>query len=212
MSLIDVTQVLNSNYALAIILLILFIELSLPLIIGLPGDTLLLTAGLFAAGVGVKPGAPHISIWAVAILTPFASFLGSQFGYYIGWHFGPKLFSKPNAKYLSPSKLKEAEKWVNKYGIGKAIFIARFVPVVRHLIHILAGLVRTPAKVFTFWNVVTSLVWTQFFIWLGFFAGRTWGHTIEKFLTPIIVIIAAITLAPIALQIVKEYRSRKHLS
>jgi len=212
MNFINVTSVLNSNFALGIMLAIIFLEVALPLVIGLPGDTLLLTGGLFAAGIGVKPGAHHISIWGIALLTPIAAFAGSQCGHLLGWFFGEKIFTNPNSKIFSQEKLESAEKWMLKYGRGKAIFLGRFVPVARGLINPLSGMLHTSFKQFASWNLITSIVWSQSFIWLGYGAGRTWGKTIEKYITPIILIVAAITIIPLGLEIIKEYRSRKHLS
>ena len=93
MSFINVTSALNSNYALVIILAILALETGLPLIIGLPGDTLLITAGLFAAGIGSAHGR-HINIGIVAVTAPLAAIIGSQFGHWLGWHYGIRIFSR----------------------------------------------------------------------------------------------------------------------
>jgi len=73
-------------------------------------------------------------------------------------------------------------------------------------------MLHTSFKQFASWNLVTSIVWSQSFIWLGYGAGRTWGATIQKYITPIILVVAAITVIPLGLEILKEYRSRKHLS
>ncbi len=210
MSFVNISSILNSNYALGIVLLIIFIEVALPLIIGLPGDTLLITAGLFAAGVGVKPNSPHISIWAVAILTPIAGFTGSEVGHFLGWKFGDFFFQKKNSKFFNPEKILLAEKWVKKYGHGKAIFLGRFVPVVRGLINPVSGITKIPFKTFAFWNLITSLVWTQSFIWIGYLAGKTIGSWIEKYLTYIILVVVIFSVTPIILEIRKEMKSRKN--
>jgi membrane-associated protein len=191
------------------VLFILFIEVALPLIIGLPGDTLLITAGLFAAGVGVKTGSHHISIAIVAILSPIAAFLGSQTGHYLGWKFGSVFFKDSNAKFFNPEKLRNAEKWMLKYGHGRAIMLGRFVPVVRGLINPVSGLTKVPFRTFAFWNLLTSLIWTQLFIWVGYYAGKTWGNWIEKYLVYIIFVVVIFSIIPIGLEILKEVRSRR---
>lgn len=213
MSFINVTSALNSNYSLVIIFSILALETGLPLIIGLPGDTLLITAGLFAAGVGTGPGhLHHLNIWIVALGSPIAAILGSQFGYWLGWHYGMKIFSKPESKFFDPGKIKSAEKYITKYGTGRAIVLSRFIPVVRHLINPLAGIIKVPVKTFTFWNIFGALIWTQSLIWGAYAAGNTFADTISKYLTAIILVIVGVTILPLIWELLKEWRSRKHLS
>ncbi len=212
MSFINVTSALNSNYALAIIFAVLAIETGLPLIIGLPGDTLLITAGLFAAGIGVKSGGNHINIWVVAIGSPIFAIIGSQFGHWLGWHYGVKLFNRANSRFFNAEKLKSAEKYIHKYGVGKAIVLGRFIPVVRGLINPLSGMIRVPHKRYAFWNVVGALIWTQLLIWGGYVVGNTFADKISKYLTEIILIIAGVTILPLVWEIFKEWRTRKHLS
>jgi membrane-associated protein len=197
MSFINVTSALNSNYSLAIIFAILALETALPLIIGLPGDTLLITAGFFAAGIGSSP---------------IAAIAGSQFGHWLGWHYGIKIFNRPGSKFFDPGKIKSAEKYITKYGLGRAIMLTRFIPVVRHLINPLCGIIRIPFKTFAFWNILSAVIWTQLLIWGAYLAGNSFADTISKYLTGIIVIIVVITVIPLAWEIFKEWRSRKHLS
>lgn len=211
MSFISVTSALNSNYSLVIIFAILAVETALPLVIGLPGDTLLITAGLFAAGIGSTHG-HHLNILIVAIGSPVAAILGSQFGYWLGWRYGVKIFSKPGSKFFDPGKIKSAEKYITKYGTGRAIVLSRFIPVVRHLINPLAGIIRVPVRTFTFWNIFGALIWTQSLIWGAYAAGNTFADSISKYLTGIILVIAGITILPLGWEFFKEWRSRKHLS
>ena len=133
------TSALNSNYSLVIIFAILALETGLPLIIGLPGDTLLITAGLFAAGIGSTHG-HHLNIGLVALGAPLSAIIGSQFGHWLGWHYGIRIFSRPNSKFFDPGKIKSAEKYITKYGRGRAIVLGRFIPVIRGLINPLSGI------------------------------------------------------------------------
>jgi len=211
MSFISVTSALNSNYSLVIIFAILALETALPLVIGLPGDTLLITAGLFAAGIGSTQG-HHLNILLVAVGSPIAAIVGSQFGHWLGWHYGLKIFSKPGSKLFDPGKIKSAEKYITKYGLGRAIVLARFIPVVRHLINPLCGIIRTPFKTFAFWNILGALIWTQGLIWGAYAAGNTFSDSISKYMTAIILVIAVITVLPLIWEVFKEWRSKKHLS
>ena len=198
MSFISVSSALNSNYSLAIIFAILALETGLPLIIGLPGDTLLITAGLFAAGIGSTHG-HHLNIALVAIGAPISAILGSQFGHWLGWHYGIKIFSRPDSKFFDPGKIKSAEKYITKYGRGRAIVLG-------------SGIIRVPFKTFAFWNVLGAIIWTQVLIWGAYAAGNTFANTISKYLTDIILVIAGVTVLPLGWEIFKEWRSRKHLS
>ena len=148
----------------------------------------------------------------VAIGAPVAAALGSQFGHWLGWHYGIKIFSKPDSKFFDPGKIKSAEKYITKYGQGKAIVLGRFIPVIRGLINPLSGIVRVPFKTFTFWNIFGALIWTQVLIWGSYAAGNTFAHTISKYLTDIVIAIAVVTVVPLGWEIFKEWRSRKHLS
>jgi len=212
MSFISVTTALNSNFALIIIFAILALETGLPLIIGLPGDTLLISAGLFASGIGVEAGHHHLSIAVVAIGAPLSAIVGSQFGHWLGWKYGIKIFSREGSKFFDPSKIKSVEKYVSKYGVGRAIVLGRFIPVVRGLINPLSGIIRVPFKTFTFWNIFGALIWTQVLIWGAYASGNTFANSISKYLTDIIIAIAALTVLPIIWEIFKEWRTRKHLS
>jgi membrane-associated protein len=209
MSFINVTSALNSNYALMIVFAVLAIETGLPLIIGLPGDTLLITGGLFAAGLGVKEGGHHISIITMAVGAPIFAILGSQFGHWLGWTFGIKIFNREGSKFFNAEKLVTAEKYLTRYGHGRAIVLGRFIPVVRGLINPLSGMVRIPRKTFAFWNVVGALIWTQSLIWGGYAIGNTFADTISKYLTYIIVGIAAVSITPIGFEVAKEWRARR---
>jgi len=212
MSFINVTSALNSNYALAIIFAILAIETGLPLIVGLPGDTLLITAGLFAAGIGVEATGHHINIIVVAIGAPLSAIIGSQFGHWLGWHYGIRIFNRPNSKFFNAEKLKRGEKYIHKYGVCKAIILGRFIPVVRGLINPLSGMIRVPHQKYALWNIVGALIWTQSLIWGGYVVGNTFADKISKYLTEIILVIAFVTVMPLLWEIFKEWRTRKHLS
>lgn len=212
MSFIPIPSALNSNYALVIIFAILAIETGLPLIIGLPGDTLLISAGLFASGVGVEAGHHHLNVVVVAIGAPAFAILGSTFGHWLGWHYGIRIFSRENSRFFDPNKIKSAEKYMNKYGTGRAIVLGRFIPVVRGLINPLSGIIRVPFKTFAFWNVLGALIWTESLIWGAYIAGTTFSNTISKYMTDIILVIAAVTIMPLVWEVFKEWRTRKHLS
>lgn len=200
-----------NSFGLAGILIILFVETGLPIVIGLPGDSLLFMAGIAASGTGevIKI---HLPIRELAIGAPLFAITGSQFGHWLGYTYGSKLFSRENSKYLNPKKLKTLQKWINKYGIGKMIFLGRFIPVVRHLVNPAAGIARMSYKRFFLWNVTSALVWTQGFIWSGYVLGEKLKGSVDKYVLPIVALIVIVSIAPIFWEIFKEWRTRRHLS
>ncbi|MEI6868169.1 MAG: DedA family protein [Actinomycetes bacterium] len=210
MNIFNANSAINS-FGLAGIFSILFVETGLPVVIGLPGDSLLFIAGVTASGTGAALHV-HISILALAIGAPLFAILGSQFGHHLGHRYGANLFNKPNSKYFNPERLKSAEKWMDKYGYGKMIFLGRFIPVVRHLVNPVAGILKMPYQKFLFWNVISALVWTQGFIWAGYLIGEKLKGSVDKYILPIVAVIVILSIAPLAWEIFKEWRSKKHLS
>ena len=200
-----------NSFGLAGIFLILFVETGLPVVIGLPGDSLLFMAGLAASGTGAVIKI-HLSIRELAIGAPLFAIAGSQFGHWLGYAYGAKLFGREDSKYFNPKKLKTLQKWIDKYGIAKMIFLGRFIPVVRHLVNPAAGIAKMSYKKFFLWNAISALVWTQGFIWGGYFVGEKLKGSVDHYIVPIVGVIVVVSVAPIALEVIKEWRSRKHLS
>ncbi|CAB4759920.1 unannotated protein [freshwater metagenome] len=200
-----------NTFGLAGIFIILFVETGLPLVIGLPGDSLLFMAGLAASGTGevIKI---HLSIRELAIGAPLFAITGSQFGHWLGYKYGARLFGREDSKYFNPKKLKNLQRWIDKYGVGKMIFLGRFIPIVRHLVNPAAGIARMSYKRFFIWNVISALVWTQGFIWAGYVLGEKLKGSVDKYVLPIVALIVIVSIAPIIWEIFKEWRTRRHLS
>ena len=210
MNIFSAGSLINSA-GLAGIYAILFVETGLPVVIGLPGDSLLFIAGLAASGTGSAINV-HISLLALVIGAPLFAIAGSSFGHHLGHRYGSKLFNKKDSKYFNPQRLVSAEKWMEKYGIGKAIFLARFIPVVRHLVNPIAGIIKVPYRKFFLWNVISAIVWTESFIWAGYVLGEKLKGSVDKYVFPIVGLIVIVSAAPIVWEFLKEWRTRKHLS
>jgi membrane-associated protein len=200
-----------NTFGLAGIYVILFLETGLPLVLGLPGDSLLFIGGVAASGTGT---AIHlkISILALAIGAPLAAISGSQMAHWLGIKYGVKLFQKEDSKYFNPTRLKTMEKWMAKYGYGKMIFLGRFIPIVRHIVNPVAGILEMPHRKFFYWNVVSALVWTEGFIWGGYVVGEKLKGSVDRYIVPIVGVIVLVSITPIIWEFVKEWRTRKHLS
>ena len=193
------------------IFVILFLETGLPLVLGLPGDSLLFVAGVAASGTG---SAIHLKISLIPLLVGSAVFAiaGSQVGHWLGNKYGVKLFQKEDSKYFNPDRLKSMEKWMAKYGYGKMIFLGRFIPIVRHLVNPVAGILEMPKRKFFFWNALSALVWTQGFIWGGYVVGEKLKGSVDTYIVPIVGVIVIVSASPIVYEVFKEWRTRKHLS
>ena len=207
MNIFNAESAINS-FGLTGIFVILFVETSLPLVIGLPGDSLLFIAGLAASGTGqivhVK-----LNLLVLAIGAPIAAILGSSFGHHLGHKYGSKLFTNPNSKFFHPDYLVKAERWIVRYGEGKTIFLARFVPIIRHIVNPVCGIIKMPYRKFFFWNVVSAIIWTEGFIFLGYFIGERLKGSVDKYVLPLVGIIVLASISPIFWEIYKERKRKK---
>ena len=195
------------------ILVILFMETGLLIGLVFPGDSL-----LFLAGIGASTAAANVfdgvqlSLAGLLIGAPLAAIVGSQLGHWIGARYGRKLFDRPDGRFFNHDRVLATEKWLRKYGEGKAIILARFVPFVRTLINPMCGVVHIPAKRFFLWNVIGAVIWTDGLIIAGYFLGERVSGSVDKYLLPIIGLIIFISLIPLLIEAFREWRTRKHLS
>ena len=195
------------------ILAILFAETGLLVGLAFPGDSLLFIAGLAASGSAASLlGGVHLSPAALFIGAPVDAIAGSQLGHFIGAKYGRKLFERKDGRFFTKARVASTEKWLAKYGIGKAIVLARFIPFIRTLINPMCGVVGIPARKFFIWNVVGAIIWTDGVIALGYVLGNKLAGSVDKYLLPIVGLIVLASLAPIALEVIREVRTKRHLS
>jgi membrane-associated protein len=179
---------------------VLFAESALLIGLFLPGDSLLFTAGLLTAG---DAAGLHIGLLGALVCAAAGAVLGAQCGYLIGRRAGPLLLERANRRQLC-SGAERAAAALNRYGLPKAVLLARFVPVVRTLVNPLAGTLRVPVRIFTTWQIVGGLVWTTGIILAGHWLGES-IPSIDTYLLPIIALIVAASIAPL---LVQAYRAR----
>jgi membrane-associated protein len=195
------------------ILAILFAETGLLVGLAFPGDSLLFIAGLAASGsAAALLGGVQLSQVALFIGAPIAAITGSQVGHLIGAKYGRKLFDRREGRFFTQARVASTEKWLLKYGVGKAIILARFVPFIRTLINPMCGVVGIPARKFFFWNVIGAIIWTDGVIALGYVLGNKLEGSVDKYLLPIIGLIVLASLAPIVMEVIREIRTKRHLS
>ena len=194
------------------ILTVLFVETGLLIGLVLPGDTMLFLAGVAASATALETVGIQLPITILLLAAPIFAITGSQLGHQLGATYGRKLFSRPDSRIFNQEKVHRTEKWLKKYGVGKALILARFIPVVRTLINPLCGIVGVPAKKFFIWNFIGGLLWTDGIILAGFLLGEKLSGSVDKYLLPIIGLVFVLSIIPLALEIIREWRSRKHLS
>ena len=95
-----------------------------------------------------------------------------------------------------------------KYGLGKALILSHFIPFVRTLLNPLCGIIGIPAKKFFVWNLIGSYIWTVGIISAGYLLGEKLQGSVDKYLLPIVALIVAASLMPIALEIVRDRRKK----
>jgi membrane-associated protein len=180
--LLDVNQIIQTGGLLAI-LLIIFAETGLLLGFFLPGDTLLIAAGIFASQDKL-PLAPLL------ILTPVAAALGYQMGYKIGEQAGPRLFRRDEGVLFRMEYINRTEEFIKKHG-GKSILIARFIVVVRTVIPLVAGIGKMDKRKFLLFNIIGSVLWTTIIILAAYWLGNQIPN-LDKYL--ILLVIAAMVI------------------
>lgn len=180
------------------ILAIVFAESGLFFGFFLPGDSLLFTAGLLAS-TKVLP------FWLLLITLPLAAVLGDSVGYWFGKKVGPALFSRPESRFFKPKYVEEAHKFFVKHG-KKALVLARFLPLIRTFVPIVAGVGGMPYRDFLAYNVVGGVSWTLSMFLLGFGLGNIIPSP-ERFLYPIVIAIILISFIPV----VREYLKSKKI-
>ena len=168
------------------IFLIVFVESGVPfgVVLPLPGDTLLFSAGLLAA-VGT------FSLIPLMVTVFLGALFGASAGYWFGTTFGPKLFTKEDAWFMNPRTLARAEEFFAKYG-RRALIFARFLPVLRTLVPVAAGIGRMEYGTFLRWNALGALLWTLLVTLLGYYLGQLIPN-VDRYLLPALIVIIVLS-------------------
>ena len=195
------------------VLAIIIAETGLLIGLAFPGDSLLFIAGIAASSAGAQIlGGASLSPLGIFLGAPLAAIIGSQIGHFLGAKYGRKLFDRPNGRFFTQERVVQTEKWLSKYGVGKALILARFIPFVRTLINPMVGIVGYPARKFFLWNAIGAVVWTEFVLGAGYILGNKISGSIDKYLLPIIALIVIASVIPVAIEVLKEWRTKKDLS
>lgn len=179
----------------AILFAIIFVETGLVVMPFLPGDSLLFAAGAFASRGALNP-------FVLTALLSLAAVIGDTVNYWIGRYIGPKAF-RSDSRFLKKKYLERAQAFYDKHG-GKAIVLARFVPIVRTFAPFVAGVGVMNYPRFLFYNVTGGIAWICIFVWAGYFFGNI--PTVERNFEFVIFAIIGLSVVPMIVEYLKERR------
>jgi len=166
---------------------IVFAETGLLIGFFLPGDSLLVTAGLLASRGYMNPIVLFILLSVMAIV-------GDSVGYYFGKVTGPKIFKREDSKIFSKKHLLEAQAFYEKHG-GKTIILARFMPIIRTFAPVVAGVGQMDYNRFLVYNIAGGIGWVGLMVGVGFFMGKTIPD-IDEYIEFVIAGIILLSISP----------------
>jgi membrane-associated protein len=176
---------------------IIFAETGLLIGFFLPGDSLLVTAGILASQ-------GHFNIYLLGVLLSTASILGNSVGYYIGRVGGHRLFRREESRFFKPRYLRQAHGFYEKHG-GKAVILARFMPIVRTFVPVVAGAAEMDYGRYTVYNIIGGLLWIWGLLFTGDFLYR-YIPGVERHTEWLIIVVIVVSLLP---GVIGWWRARK---
>ncbi|GGJ89327.1 membrane protein [Pilimelia anulata] len=193
---------------------ILFAETGLLIGFFLPGDSLLFLAGLAATPIADAAVGTRLSLGLLLVGAPIAAIVGAQLGHYLGARYGRRMFDRPDSRLFKREYVDKAEFYFNKYGPGKAVVLARFIPIVRTFLNPVAGMLGMPARRFLLWNVIGAILWTDGLILAGYLLAEQITKVIaperiDRYILPAVALIIVISILPIAVELLRERRARR---
>lgn len=177
---------------------LIFAESGLLFGIFLPGDSLLFAAGLLSAS-------GFLIVGPLMIIVVIAAIAGDSVGYWFGSEVGERLYQRKDSRFFKQEYLKRTERFYQKYG-GRAIILARFVPIVRTIAPILAGTSSMSYRRFLSFNIIGGFLWGAGMVALGFTLGSIIPSS-EKYILPLSLVIVFISFLPILLNLARGKRA-----
>jgi membrane-associated protein len=177
---------------------IIFAETGLLIGFFLPGDSLIVTAGLLSATMGV------FNVYWLGLLLTIASIIGNTVGYGIGKATGPRLFNRENSLLFNKKHLYRAREFYDRHGAATVI-IARFMPIVRTFVPVVAGMAQMDYRRYTLYNVIGGVAWIWSMLFIGYFLGR-YIPGVDQHIELVIVLVVLVSFMP---GIVGWLRARK---
>jgi membrane-associated protein len=184
------------------VFVVLFVETGLLVGFFLPGDSLLFTAGLLCSTS--TAAAVHLSLPWVMLAAAAGTIAGSQLGFLIGSRGGRALLARTGNGRLRQAAVR-GEELLGRYGYGKAIVLARFIPVVRTVLNPLAGALGAPVGMFTAWQVLSGLGWSVGLTGAGYLLGSAVPN-VDRYLLPVVAVIVVLSVLPLAVELLRSRR------
>jgi membrane-associated protein len=168
---------------------IIFAETGLLIGFFLPGDSLLVTAGLLSSQPSYG-----LNLLVLGVILTIAAILGNSMGYMIGRYSGPRLFTRDDSLLFKKKHLFAAQAFYERHG-GKTLVIARFMPIVRTFVPVVAGLAGMDFKRYTAYNVLGAVAWIWSMLLVGFVLGR-YIPGVERHIEKVILLVIFVSLLP----------------
>ena len=184
----------------AVLVAIVFTETGLLVGFFLPGDSLLVTAGLVA-------GTGGLNIWWLNLLLMVAAIAGDSVGYAIGFKAGPRIFTREDSLLFHRRHLTRTREFYERYG-GKTIVLARFIPIIRTFAPVVAGVGQMVYRRFLFYNVFGGIGWVASLTWAGYLLGRTVPN-IDQHVHVVVAAVIVLSVLPIVGEILKARRKKR---
>lgn len=184
---------------------IVFAETGLAIGFFLPGDSLLVVSGLFAA-------AGKLNVALILIAFFLGSVIGDSTGYWTGRAMGKTIFNRENSFIFKPSRVEKAKQFFERYG-AKTIVLARFVPVVRTFAPIVAGASEMPYARFLTFSLLGGALWISSMVFLGYFVGglieTAFGIRLEDHIEKVVIVVVALSILPPLIEFAKSRFGKK---
>ena len=192
---------------------IIFMETGLLIGLVFPGGEVVFLAGMAASSAGADVlGDAKLSAPLLFLTAPIAAIVGGEVGYWFGRTYGRKFFERPNTRVFNQNMVRRVEKLLAQYGPRKALVFGRFIPFARTLLNPTCGVVLLDRKLFSTWNAIGAIIWTQVAMGIGYLLGEALGDTARSYMYIVVGVIVLITLIPMAYGLFKEWRTKHHLS
>ncbi len=193
------------DYVYLALFFIVFAETGLAVGFFLPGDSLLVVSGLFAA-------AGKLKITFVLLAFFLGSVIGDSTGYWTGRAMGKTLFGRENSLIFKPSRVAKAHDFFEKYGV-KTVILARFVPIVRTFAPLVVGATAMPYLKFLTYSVIGGLLWILTMVLAGYFLGgiieNAFGIKLEDHIEKVVIVVVFISILPPLIEFLKHKFGRK---
>jgi membrane-associated protein len=182
---------------------IIFAETGLLIGFFLPGDTLLISAGLL-----IQQDKVNLELWFLIPLLILAAVLGDAVGFEIGKHTGPRLFKRKDSRFFKRDHLERAQRFYERHG-GKTIVAARFLAFIRTFAPTVAGAAGMPYYRFFMFNLLGAVLWVPSMVFLGYFFGKTIpAESVDIFFVALLGLMVAASVGPAAWHLWRQRRAQ----